>query len=287
MIVNGPNGTVIQGNLIGTDPSGTAARANGQNGVYIWAGSQNTVVGGTSTAARNVISGNTNDGIDLNGVTNTTVQGNYVGVDVNGSAAKANGGNGVALFNAANSNTVGGTGAGARNVVSGNAFDGIYLGGVSNNLVQGNYVGVNSAGTSTIGNGSVGVDILGGSQINIVGGNVSAARNIIGGSVAYDVAVAGSGTTGNVILGNYIGLDATGLIGLAMNNTGVAVYNGAQSNVIGGTSGGSRNFISGHGTYGLFIADTGTSNNLVQGNTIGLNAASVAVPNTGPWYCVF
>ena len=65
-------------------------------------------------------------------------------------------------------------------------------------------------------------------------------------------------------------------------NNGVAVYGGAQNNVIGGTSGGARNFISGHAQYGLFIADAGTTGNLVQGNTIGLNVVGSAKPNSNP-----
>jgi uncharacterized repeat protein (TIGR03803 family)/parallel beta-helix repeat protein len=287
IIINASNGTTVQGNYIGTDLNGTTAKPNGNAGIYVWAGSQNTTVGGTSSSARNVVSGNSGDGIDLNGVSNTTVQGNYVGLDVNGSTAKANGGSGVALFTGATSNTIGGLVSGARNIISGNSGDGIYLGGVSNNLVQGNYVGVNVAGSGAIGNGSIGIAVLGGAQTNTVGGNVAAARNVIAASGFYDVAVAGTGTSGNIVLGNNIGLDATGLTGFTNNNSGVAVYGGAQNNVIGGTSGGSRNFISGHGQYGLFIADSGTSGNLVQGNTIGLNISGSSVPNTSPGVAFF
>jgi large repetitive protein len=124
------------------------------------------------------------------------------------------------------------------------------------------------------------VDVLAGSQANTIGGTLAAAGNVISASGAYDVAVQGSGTTGNVVLGNYIGLDASGMSGFAGTNAGVAIYNGAQNNTIGGTSGGSRNFIGGHANnYGMFIADSGTSANMVQGNTIGLNIAGSAVPN--------
>lgn len=291
LIVNGSDGTLIQGNYIGTDPNGSTAMPNGANGIYIWAGSQNTNVGGTTSAARNIISGNSGDGIDLNGATNTLIQGNYIGLNFGGSAAMSNGGSGIALFNGANSNTIGGLTAGAANVVSGNGSNGfrngVYINGSNNNLVQGNYIGVDATGLVARGNSAEGVIIFNGAQNNTVGGNVPGARNVIAANAFYDVRVSGTGTTGNIILGNYIGLDKNGVTGLANDNNGVAVFGGAQNNIIGGTAAGSRNFIAGHARYGLLIADSGTNANSVQGNTLGLNTNGSPVSNTFAGAAIF
>src|SRR5208282_89244 len=75
------------------------------------------------------------------------------------------------------------------------------------------------------------------------------------------------GTSGNVVEGNYAGLDASGVIAVP-NYFGVICYNGATNNLIGGTSAGTANFVSGN-YYGVCITDPGTSGNVVEGNFIG------------------
>ena len=61
--------------------------------------------------------------------------------------------------------------------------------------------------------------------------------------------------------------------------SGVAIFSGAQSNVIGGGVG-ARNFISGNGNYGVVLSETNTAANRVQGNTIGLNRShDTGIPN--------
>ena len=285
IIINGSNGMVIQGNYIGTDYNGAAAKPNGNAGVYIFNGSQNTIVGGTTVAARNIISGNTGDGLDLNGVGNTTVRGNYFGVDVNGTS-RGNGGAGIALFSGATSNTIGGLVPEARNIISGNGGDGVYMSGVNNNFVQGNYIGVNTAGTAAIGNSFAGVDINGGAQSNTIGGTSPGAGNVISGNVFQGMTIGGSGTNSNFVQGNFIGLDAAGFAKIANTSTGIDVYGGAQSNIIGGTSPGARNFICGSTFYGIALSGIGTNSNLIQGNTIGLNIAGSIIANgLRAWRC--
>src|SRR5262249_39097712 len=82
-----------------------------------------------------------------------TIQGNFVGTNAAGTAPLASGGNGVTITNAAG-NTIGGTVAAARNLISGNANDGMEILGTTatQNLVQGNYVGTDATGTSSLGN---------------------------------------------------------------------------------------------------------------------------------------
>src|SRR6185369_14880869 len=127
----------IQGNIIGLNAAGTAAIPNG-TGVRIIDAS-NTLIGGTVPGARNIISGNFR-AVTIDGVgTGNTVQGNYIGTDITGTSALANSWDGIVI--GGSNNTVGGTVAGARNLISGNA-NGIRINGAvaTGNLIQGNYI---------------------------------------------------------------------------------------------------------------------------------------------------
>ena len=109
---------IIEGNFLGTDLTGTADRGNFPNGLVVDSNSSNNIIGGTVAAARNVISGN-GTGIDLFGKTNNQIRGNFIGTDLTGNVRIRNDFNGVSISLSANNNTIGGTTAGARNVISG------------------------------------------------------------------------------------------------------------------------------------------------------------------------
>ena len=161
-------GNTVRGNYIGTNAAGTSDLGNALDGVLIF-GANNTV-GGISAADRNIISGNDSNGVRLDGgvATGNTVEGNYIGTDVNGTADLGNTLDGVLIF-AASSNTVGGTISGARNVISGNNNWGVRIvGAASNNSIQGNYIGTNASGTAARGNSFDGVAIY--SSNNTAGG---------------------------------------------------------------------------------------------------------------------
>ncbi len=149
-------GNTLTANVVGANPAGTAALGN-QYGVLIL-GSSNNTIGGTTAAARNIVSGNTSDGIYLDaGSSGNLIQGNLVGLDTTGALDLGNGGAGVYLFGGDN-NTLGGTSAGAGNVISGNSAEGISLcNDAVGNLVQGNFIGTNAAGTAAVPNTGKGV----------------------------------------------------------------------------------------------------------------------------------
>lgn len=109
----------IQGNYIGLNAAGTAVIGNFASGVILQsAGVTSNIVGGTAVGAGNVIAGNNNQAVSiLEGATGNTVQGNFIGTDATGNVAL--GGNGVTI-GASHNNLIGGTVAGARNVISGN-----------------------------------------------------------------------------------------------------------------------------------------------------------------------
>ncbi|MDX6557826.1 MAG: hypothetical protein QOF72_875, partial [Blastocatellia bacterium] len=265
---------VVQGNIIGLNPAGTAAIPNTNNGIGIERGSTGTVIGGSTASARNIISGNTGNGINITNfevaADGNTIQGNYIGTNGAGTAAVGNNGNGIGLNGVANT-IIGGTAPGAGNIVSGNLGAGITLGAASPGGVQplvgcagtqilGNYIGTNATGTAAIGNNS-GL-VINGSSNNLVGGTTAAARNVISGNtnngLIINVSFVGSGAstvlvdaTGNNVQGNYIGTNATGTAALPNTNNGVAVF--GNSNTIGGTAAGSGNVIAFNNNVGISL----------------------------------
>ena len=155
-VTSNSTGTIIQGNLIGTDITGEHALGN-YIGVKI-TNASHTTLGGTTSADRNVISGNQTDGVETTvNATANLIQGNYIGVDLTGKQALGNGGNGVLLNSSGN--TVGGSSQGAGNLIAHNHGAGVSItdstfGHSINNAVLGN---------SIVSNGSLGIT-LGGSS---------------------------------------------------------------------------------------------------------------------------
>jgi hypothetical protein len=304
----GTNNTLVQGNVIGLNAAGSGKIQNG-DGIAIYGGAQLNTIGGTTTAARNIISGNQFAGVSIgnNGTNTNLVQGNYIGLDATGSTAQGNGGDGIAIYGdgpapspspapapntGPQSNTIGGLTSGARNIISGNGGNGVSIGnpgsnGTNNNLVEGNYIGTDAVGTTAKANAGAGVVIYGGAQSNTIGGTTSSVRNVISGNSFQGVAIGGlGGTLGatigpaqNVVSGNFIGLDAAGITKIGNTSTGIDIYGTAQSNTIGGTSAGARNFICGSTYYGIALSGIGTNSNLIQGNTIGLSVAGTIIAN--------
>ncbi len=278
LIQNAASGNSLLGNIIGLNASGTGQIAN-TNGVRIENASSNTI-GGTTASARNVISGNANDGVYITGAsaTGNLVQGNYIGTNVAGTAAIANGAMGVRITGSAAGNTIGGATAGAGNLISGNADSGVYI-DASNTTVKGNLIGTNAAGTGAIRNGSVGsatggVFIASGTG-SVIGGMTAADRNVIAGNGGAGIWI--EGTTGShTIQGNYIGVDMTGDTALANNRWGIVLNLGAISNVqIGGTAAGAGNVIAGNeaSTGGVFIGGNAIGT-VLEGNRIGVGATT-------------
>jgi streptogramin lyase len=155
--INSTSGNLVQGNFIGTNAAGTAALGNGADGVVLDFGGPNTV-GGATAAARNIISGNLGNGVALGGAgaNGNVVLGNYIGTDVTGSAALGNGLNGVSIDYTAPSTKVGGTAAGAGNVIANNGHDGVVINTPgSKNAVLGNSIYANANLGIDLGNDGV------------------------------------------------------------------------------------------------------------------------------------
>ncbi len=235
------DGNEVLDDYIGTDQTGSNAVGNGGSGVWLY-DSYNTVTGC-------VVSGNANVGIGIDRGSGNLLEGDFIGTDFTGSKALPNGENGVDITDGASNNTVGGTTPSSRNIISGNAAQGPsgYAGveidgaGTTRNVVEGNLIGTDASGTKPIGNPFSGVGIFDGASYNTIGGTVTGARNIIsangdpGSSPGGNgIDIDNKGTTGNVVEGNFIGTDTTGTRALGNADGGVAIYNGASANTIGG-----------------------------------------------------
>ena len=129
-------GTIIQGNIIGLDPDGSTGSGNDDVGIALLAGANNTTIGGTSAAARNVISKNV-EGIEINS-NNNVIQGNYIGTDAGGTLNCGNhSDDGVEIKGGASGNLIGGEVAGAGNIIAFNALNGVnVVDGTTNAIVR-------------------------------------------------------------------------------------------------------------------------------------------------------
>ncbi len=147
----GASGNVVKGNTIGVDAGITFAIPNLAEGVQVNDGAFDNTIGGPG-ADRNVVSGNTNNGVLFADATTTgnVLQGNFIGTNATASAALPNGSNGVDVQAGSSGNTIGGTVAGTKNVIAFNAGRGVFVESGTGNAVLGNTISYN---------GGLGIDL--------------------------------------------------------------------------------------------------------------------------------
>jgi trimeric autotransporter adhesin len=140
---------VVQGNLIGTNVSGTGAIPNVTTGILVnlpnAQGSYPFTIGGSAAGAGNVISGNTGAGIELLQADRITIQGNFIGTQLDGTSALPNGNAGVLLSSSTHLNVMGGPDPGQGNIIAFNGSAGVIV-GINNywNEIRGNSIHDNS-----------------------------------------------------------------------------------------------------------------------------------------------
>jgi hypothetical protein len=218
------SGLIIQGNFIGTDVTGTKLLPVA-HGVFLLNGSG--LIGGPSVTPGappgNVINA-ANFGITMSA--NSVVQGNLIGTDATGTRDFGGTADGITIY--VSNCTIGGTNAGAGNVISGFAQHGIAFGGGTNNVIQGNRIGTDITGTRPIPNGSFGISLIS-TRDNVIGpGNVIAfnGRDGINSQSSLEI---NNRITANSIFGN-----GSGSLDLGVD-LGV---NGANANDAGDTDDG-------------------------------------------------
>ncbi|RMF69065.1 MAG: T9SS C-terminal target domain-containing protein, partial [Calditrichaeota bacterium] len=217
-----------------------------------------------------VVNGFDGRGIWINGffseVKGNKIIGNYIGTNAAGTDSIPNP-VGIQISNSWG-NIVGGTEPSSRNVISGNRWWGIVVDEEksSDNAIIGNYVGTDVTGTRALGNGNVGIYLMEGTHHSTIGGTQPGERNIISGNGAEGIRIEGHH---NTVLGNYIGTDVSGKIGLG-NSDGISLMFGADHNIVGGTQPGEGNLVSANRVRGIVVV---SDSNQVAGNYIGTDAA--------------
>lgn len=279
------SGNTIKGNYIGINEIGIGKQdiiAN-KYGIAINE-SPNNIVGGNIVGARNVISGNSEAGIAIMGASakNNKIWGNYIGTNIAGNDSIPNS-SGI-MMSGCPSNEIGGGNGGLGNLISGNTNAGIVIAytGANFNTIQGNLIGTDYLGASPLGN-YVGVYFKSNANQNKVGGTSERERNIV--SANYEMGIITEASDSNLIVGNYIGPDITGLATFRdaqdtlIQGNGVMFNTNSKYNQLGGYLPEERNVVSGNRIYGHDIYGN-SSYNLTIGNYIGVDASgNNAMPN--------
>jgi len=215
------------------------------------------------------------------------IQGNFIGIDVDGNTAAPNE-YGVSVHTNSNRTIIGIDGdgildIGERNLISGNNNDGVNSGD-ENTIISGNLIGTDITGLLAVPNGWRGVSISAANNIiGVVDNGISddIEGNVISGNIQMGVFFHGN-SAGSQLSGNIIGLSASGDSVLANIDAGVATI--ATDIIIGTDADGNSddfegNTISGNGE-GVFIAG-GADNCLIKGNYIGTDiTGTVDLGNT-------
>lgn len=272
-------GNQIVGNFVGAGADGqpwydqinTVENRGGDNGAFgIWFsnGAHDNQVGGTDPAARNVISGNANDGVGMRnaGTSRNVVVGNLIGMSPDGTLKLRNWGDGVDMNYSASANRIGGNGASERNVITGNVGEGIEISheaGTTANQVVGNYIGVGIDGLRPadpfIRNNGYAISLEDGPANNLISGNILS-NNVKGGIHLY-----GFGNAGNQITGNRIGVDVNGNPAPNQGH-GIHIRFHAADQMIG-----PDNVIANNTGAGVYIVDSDVDFNTVTRNRIFAN----------------
>ena len=258
-------------NQVGLDFTGQFAVGNKGAGVLLRG--PNNVIG--KPGQGNTISGNGASGIVLNvSGSDSTIQGNKIGVGVSGSTAVPNRSFGILIQSGRN--VIGGNSTdGTGNQVSGNGRQGIVINGAdaTQNAIKGNLVGTDADGTSAVGNNSYGIYIIGASDNTIGGAPGADEGNVFSGNGASGMALAGADN--NQVLDNQFGTSIDGSSAVANSATGVFLFAGSSDNEI------ISNQIAGNLASGLVISGPATENNVVENNLIGVNAAGTTTLSNG------
>jgi Right handed beta helix region len=279
IIMNYPGGcftdqNIVQGNYFGTNALGTGEVHNAGGAIFVGLPcpgySTGVLIGGPrGTGAGNVIAGigGSGQGIQLASAgdtiaNNNVIQGNFIGLDKTGLGSLPIE-NGIVLMGDTSDKIV-------DNVISvtGNGIEFLFsVTATTGTKVQNNYIGTDITGNNVLVTGGMGINFSGG-QSNLIGGSAAGQGNVIGG-FQYGIFV-GTGSSGNVIQGNRIGIGANGS---PIPNHLAGIYvNASGSTIIGGENPGEGNVIAFNGYPGTAavpgISVVNTTRNTIQGNSI-------------------
>ncbi len=286
------NAVNVQNNKIGTDVTGLAALGNTSDGIRIDTGANGNIIGGA-----NVVSGNGGNGIFINGNGNfpglNVISGNFIGTRIGGVLGSIpNTLDGIRM-DQSNFNILGG-GPFGGNLISGNTKNGIEINDSDSNLVVNNIIGLDALGGlgGAEGNGGDGILIAISTNTDIGGPGGVATFNVISSNTGAGVHINGQAgtTTGNIVEGNIIGANVSGIA--SGNGIGVFVEgDNANNTTIGGSSSNQANtiaFNTGPGVrIGINASDFVTpvdilSNSIHDNGALGIDLGNDGVTNNDP-----
>jgi hypothetical protein len=145
------------------------------------------------------------------------------------------------------------------------------------NIIAGCYIGCGADGKSRLRNKLAGIECIRNSHHNTIGGETASQRNVLSGNGTYGIRIEESHD--NIIIGNYIGVNGTGLEALPngdqlrqQNCAGIMLSTNSKNNQIGNGKPNGRNILSGNNRTGLRIEWAGADYNIIQGNYLGVGA---------------
>ena len=274
--VTNSNNTVVQGNFLGIGANNTDTVSNRLDGIRVDGSSANTQVGGVIPLG-NVSSGNGSNGIEVTGTASGFVTFNTFGGLLAFKGAAPNGNDGLLIT------STGGHNLARTNVFSGNAQNGIELAGDASGVtIDPNIVGLTTNGGATLPNGGDGLLIDDTAHDNAIGGSRRSVipQDTFSGNVGYGLAIVGKAHD-NQVFSSFIGTEIGGMKSLGNQEGGILIGGSAYRNSIGDASSNPSNLVSGNTGNGVTLR-TGTHNNQVINNYIGLDRIGQYLRNTGP-----
>ncbi len=246
---------VVIGSLIGQN-SANNIDGNGRAGIYIENAIKN-YIGDTIPGNGNAIVNNL-DGVRINNADENRILNNTIGLNFGG-ASRGNTQHGIFIDGTSNGNHVGGSAPNARNVISSNGNNGIYLSGGNSTLIHNNYIGTNLAGLGARGNGSSGI-LIDNSPNNQIGSLIPGEGNVITSNSFSGVTISGIGSTDNDVRGNNIGLAMDSVGALSNTLDGIRIDAGVTGTII------DMNNIAFNGQIGVRYLNGSDQNRLFAGS---------------------
>lgn len=266
LLDTGSHNDTIDGNFLGTDPTGMVASGTMNLVIDAESGVLHEI-GGIAPAARNVIANGSSLGVFLNAGNSNHVQGNFIGVAADGATAIGNGG-GI-LLASENHDTIGGNTAESGNVVSGNhappttVSDRSFAVQVTGpqNLIQGNLIGTDATGARAVPNAGTGLILVAplGRANDVIGNTISGNRDD-----GMEISAIGTaaGDTAEAITNNFIGTDSSGAHALGNGGSGLVLQ--GTGNTVNG------NVISANALHGVDVHADGQD--VLRGNFVGTDS---------------
>lgn len=285
----GSSHNVVQHCCIGTDATGRVALPNQQDGIALYGNEQQ---GNVILDCQ--VSGNGWRGIAVHGnESDSLIDGNRIGTDDRGLFAIPNRQGGVWITS---TSTLGSDAPTARvrvsrNLISGNVQSGVVVGevdnphGVLDTLIEGNRIGTDITGEVALPNTWDGIGLVWASRTRVGGhalpanagddpvGNVISGNGLNGIRFSGGLGLSDSDSTGTLIQGNNIGVDARGSTVLPNGEYGIYVA-GSIDTRIGGPPP-FDNLIAGNGLSGIWLDGRAVpvTQAVIDSNSIGVDRA--------------